>query len=79
MQTTHFRRWGRTNSSGGARKPFRQWRRMSLNEVRAWHTTMLMLRVPTILDSSTLLNHWGHFCWRDHCFRVGKGRYYAYA
>jgi hypothetical protein len=78
-QITPYRRWGRINNAAFVRKPYRYqfvgWRRLSLNEVRAWHLTMCNMRewYPDGDLVSVALSYLGRTAWRL-CGPVGKGR-----
>lgn len=49
--------------AGGLRVHSRVNRRLSINEVRAWHKCVEALK-DTTLDSSTVLGYWGRRPWR---------------
>jgi hypothetical protein len=78
-QITPYRRWGRINNAALCRKPYRYqfvgWRRLSLNEARAWLKTMQLMRewYPDGDLVSVVLSYLSRTAWRL-CGPVGRGR-----
>lgn len=79
---TPYRRYGRLNNASFCRKPYRYhlcgWRRLSLNEVRAWHTTMRNMREWYPYGDGydlrpAALSYLSRTSWRL-CGPVGRGR-----